>query len=173
MRTADFSRATRIAADSGRGFGYLMIGLGLLLFVVRGARIKELHDAGIAEQFERASLLDTLRRPALRLKLRLLQESGVAICDVSSLDTNADEPIPDSIGVRVLVSDARAASLRAVAYAAPLGLGDTAALYFATDPDKAEALRDAWLRRRLAIPQRSSRRTATLPKRSPNTQTAS
>jgi Zn-dependent protease/predicted transcriptional regulator len=37
MRTGDFSRATRIAADVGRGFGYLMVGVGLLLFVVQGA----------------------------------------------------------------------------------------------------------------------------------------
>ena len=37
LRTGDFSRATRIAADTARGFGYLLIGLGLLLFVVQGA----------------------------------------------------------------------------------------------------------------------------------------
>jgi Zn-dependent protease/CBS domain-containing protein len=37
LRSGDFSRATRIAADVGRGFGYLLIGLGLLLFIVQGA----------------------------------------------------------------------------------------------------------------------------------------
>jgi len=106
----------------------------------------------IAEQFSRPSLLDAVRRPALRLKLRLLQESGVAICDVSSLDSNADEPVPGRIAVRVLVSDARAASLRAAAYAASLGFADTAALHFATDADRAEALRVAWAQRRPSLP---------------------
>lgn len=37
LRSGDFGRATRLAADVGRGFGYLLIGLGLLLFVVQGA----------------------------------------------------------------------------------------------------------------------------------------
>jgi Zn-dependent protease/CBS domain-containing protein len=37
LRSGDFARATRIAADVGRGFGYLLIGLGLLMFVVQGA----------------------------------------------------------------------------------------------------------------------------------------
>jgi Zn-dependent protease/CBS domain-containing protein len=36
LRTGDFTRATRIAADVGRGFGYLMVGLGLLLLIVQG-----------------------------------------------------------------------------------------------------------------------------------------
>jgi Zn-dependent protease/CBS domain-containing protein len=37
LRSGDFAWATRIAADVGRGFGYLLIGLGLLLFIVQGA----------------------------------------------------------------------------------------------------------------------------------------
>ena len=37
LRSGDFSRATRTAADVGRGFGYVLIGLGVLLFVVQGA----------------------------------------------------------------------------------------------------------------------------------------
>ena len=37
LRTGDFARATRVAADVGRGFGYLLIGLGLLMFVLQGA----------------------------------------------------------------------------------------------------------------------------------------
>ena len=37
LRSGDFARATRIAADVGRGFGFLLIGLGLLLFIVQGA----------------------------------------------------------------------------------------------------------------------------------------
>ena len=32
----DFSSATRIAADVGRGFGYLLVGLGVFLFIVQG-----------------------------------------------------------------------------------------------------------------------------------------
>jgi Zn-dependent protease/CBS domain-containing protein len=37
LRSGDFVRATRVAADVGRAFGYLLIGLGLLLFIVQGA----------------------------------------------------------------------------------------------------------------------------------------
>ena len=37
LRTGDFTRATRIAADVGRGFGYLLIGAGLLLLITLGA----------------------------------------------------------------------------------------------------------------------------------------
>jgi len=37
LRSGDFSRATQIAGDVSRGFGYLLIGFGLLLFVVQGA----------------------------------------------------------------------------------------------------------------------------------------
>jgi Zn-dependent protease len=37
LRSGDFARATRIAANVGRGFGYLLIGLGLLLFITQGA----------------------------------------------------------------------------------------------------------------------------------------
>jgi Zn-dependent protease/predicted transcriptional regulator len=37
LRSGDFARATRIAADVGRGFGYLLIALGLLSFMVQGA----------------------------------------------------------------------------------------------------------------------------------------
>jgi Zn-dependent protease/CBS domain-containing protein len=36
LRTGDFARATRIAADVGRAFGYVMIGLGLLLLIAQG-----------------------------------------------------------------------------------------------------------------------------------------
>ena len=36
-RGGDFSRATRIAADVGRAFGYGLIGLGLVLFITQGA----------------------------------------------------------------------------------------------------------------------------------------
>ena len=37
LRSDDFTRSTRIAADVGRGFGYLLIGLGLLSFMAQGA----------------------------------------------------------------------------------------------------------------------------------------
>jgi hypothetical protein len=106
----------------------------------------------IAEQFARESLLDAVRRPAFRLKLRLLQESGVAMCDVSSLDSDAGEEIPERIGVRVLVSDARAASLRAASYAASLGFADIAALHFATGPRKSRQLMAAWAQSGESLP---------------------
>ncbi len=37
LRLRDFARATRIAADTGRGFGWFLIGVGLLLFIIGGA----------------------------------------------------------------------------------------------------------------------------------------
>jgi len=37
MRSGDFAKATRTAAGVGRGFGYLLVGLGLLFFIVQGA----------------------------------------------------------------------------------------------------------------------------------------
>ena len=37
LRTGDFARATRFAADVGRGLGYLMVCAGVLLFIVQGA----------------------------------------------------------------------------------------------------------------------------------------
>ena len=100
----------------------------------------------VPELFAKPSLLELVRRPGLRLKLRLLQESGVAICDVSTVVDHVHEPVPSSASVRVLVSDARAASLRAAAYAASLGFADTKALHFATSPEKAAELREAWSR---------------------------
>ena len=106
----------------------------------------------IPEQFERPSLRRALRRRTFRLKLRLLQESGVAICDVSTLDRLSDEPLPERIAVRVLVSDARAASLRAAAYAASLGFDDTHALFFASTPEKEHDARAAWDRRGCSLP---------------------
>ena len=106
----------------------------------------------IPEQFEQPSLERALRRRTFRLKLRLLQESGVAICDVSTLDRFADEPLPERFAVRVLVSDARAASLRAAAYAAGLGFPDTHALYFAPTPQKEREAREAWDRRGCSLP---------------------
>jgi hypothetical protein len=86
------------------------------------------------------------------LKLRLLQESGVAICDVATLDSLADEPLPGTTAVRVLVSDARAASLRAAAYAKSLGFDDVSALHFASDPQRAETMRHSWDESGIGIP---------------------
>jgi amino acid transporter len=106
----------------------------------------------IPEQFARASILDELRRPVFRLKLRLLQESGVALCDVSSTDALAGEAVPRRAAVRVLVSDARAASVRASAYAISLGFPDTRALHFATTAEKAERLRAAWTQQGNLLP---------------------
>ena len=37
LRSGDFAVATRVASAVGRGFGYAMIGLGLLLFIAQGA----------------------------------------------------------------------------------------------------------------------------------------
>jgi hypothetical protein len=106
----------------------------------------------IPEQFERPSLAKALLRRSFLLKLRLLRESGVAICDVSTLDRFASEELPQRIAVRVLVSDARAASLRAARYAAALGFADTRAVHFAPSGEKGEAMAAAWERSRSTLP---------------------
>ena len=98
----------------------------------------------LPEQYERPRLTKALLTRAFLLKLRLLRESGVATCDVSSLSSLADAALPERVVVRVLVSDARAASLRAAAYADALGFPDAHAVYFASTPEKAQTMSAAW-----------------------------
>jgi hypothetical protein len=71
---------------------------------------------------------------------------------VSTVDRFAGEPLPERYAVRVLVSDARAASLRAAAYATALGFPDTRALYFASTPEKEQEARAAWDRSGCPLP---------------------
>ena len=76
----------------------------------------------------------------------------MAVCDVSTLDSLADEPLPEHVAVRVLVSDARAASLRAAAYATSLGFADTRALTFVPTAERGENARVDWAAGGSSIP---------------------
>jgi amino acid transporter len=98
----------------------------------------------VAEHFERASLLSAIRsREAFRLKARLLNESAVAITDVTAVGSPA-LTLPRRIVCRVLVSAAHAASLRAVNYAHTLGIEDTNAVFFAPSDEAATRIRAEW-----------------------------
>jgi len=99
----------------------------------------------IPELFKRSSLLSAVaRRTEFALKLRLLREPGVVITDVPVLARNGALRTPERIVCRILVSGAHAASMRAVNYAATLGLPDTRALFFAFDSEEADRLRADW-----------------------------
>jgi hypothetical protein len=74
----------------------------------------------------------------------LLREPGVVITDVPVFAPNGSKPARRVV-CRILVSGAHAASLRAVNYAATLGLPDTKALFFALDSDEADQLRASWM----------------------------
>ncbi|HET7566644.1 MAG TPA: APC family permease [Gaiellaceae bacterium] len=98
----------------------------------------------VPELFRRASLLDQLRRPLeLALKLRLLAEPNVAVVDVPTLAAEAAES-PRELAVRIFVSGANAASMRAVNWAQALGVEDTRAVHFAFGLEDALAIRREW-----------------------------
>ncbi len=107
----------------------------------------------IPELFERSSLLSAVaRRTEFALKVRLLREPGVVITDVPVLSRNGTLRTPERIVCRILVSGAHAASMRAVNYAATLGLPDTRALFFAFDSEEADRLRADWSGVELRVP---------------------
>jgi amino acid transporter len=99
----------------------------------------------IPELFRHQSIRSALSLSTeLSLKFRLLREPGVVISDVPVLAENGKPKPAKRTVCRILVSGAHAASLRAVNYAATLGLPDTRALFFAFDSDEAEQLRAQW-----------------------------
>jgi amino acid transporter len=100
----------------------------------------------IPEQFERRSLREALieRRHEFLLKLRLLDETGVAITDVPAV-RGEDAVEPERLVCRVLVSGSNAASLRAVHYARTLGIEDTRAVFFAFDGAETDRMRRDWI----------------------------
>jgi hypothetical protein len=105
----------------------------------------------VPELFKRRSLREAvLRRTEFKLKLRLPIEAEVALTDVPLLDADRDGPAPARAVCRVLVSGAHAATMRAVHYAATLGIEDTRAVFFAFDADEGDAIRAEWQKR--AIP---------------------
>jgi hypothetical protein len=108
----------------------------------------------VPELFRSTSLVSALRRPEFKLKLRLLDEPGVVITDVPVLGGEHRPQQPRHAVVRILVSGAHAASLRAVNYATTLGFEDTSAVYFAFDAEEAERMEREWEERRMAVPLR-------------------
>ena len=101
----------------------------------------------VPEQFTRPSLLSEFTHGTeLALKVRLLDERGVAIADATRLSAAASNSadLLKRLVCRVLVSDVHAASVRALLYAQLLGIDDTRAVFFAFDEERAEAMRRAW-----------------------------
>jgi hypothetical protein len=92
----------------------------------------------VPEQFERRSLLSAAGRASFRLKLRLLSEPGVVVTDVPAV-THRRGPeghAPKHLAVRVLLANVHAGSVRALNYAASLGVEDTRAVSFAIDEEE-------------------------------------
>jgi amino acid transporter len=97
----------------------------------------------VPEQFRRRSLVEESRHPfEFALKLRLLTEPGVVVADVPTVDESAGGR---PLAVRIFVSGANAASMRALNWAEAIGLPDTRAVNFAFDETEAAAIRRKWL----------------------------
>jgi amino acid transporter len=108
----------------------------------------------VPEQFSRASLLTAAGRSSFRLKLRLLSEPGVVVAGVPAVTRKGDGDLalPKRLVVRVLLANIHAGSLRAVNYAASLGVEDTRAVSFAFDEHEAAKFRDEYVRAGVAMP---------------------
>jgi amino acid transporter len=99
----------------------------------------------VPELFRRQSLVEQARHPfELALKLRLLSEQGVVVVDVPTVDSSEAMQVARELAVRVFVSGANAASVRAANWAQTLGIHDTRAVSFAVDSDEADELRREW-----------------------------
>jgi Amino acid permease len=107
----------------------------------------------VPELFRSRSLASAvLRGPEFRMKLRLLTQPGVVVTDVPVLANEEPERLPGRVAVRLLVSGAHAATMRAANYANVLGFDDTKAVFFAFDAEEAERMESEWQERRLPIP---------------------
>ncbi len=96
----------------------------------------------VPEQFRRRSLTEEARHPfEFSLKLRLLTEPGVVVADVPTVD---EEPGGRPLAMRIFVSGANAASMRALNWAEAVGLPDTRAVNFAFDETEAAEIRRKW-----------------------------
>jgi amino acid transporter len=96
----------------------------------------------IPEQFRRRALAEEARHPfEFALKLRLLTEPGVVVADVPTVD---ESPGGRPLAMRIFVSGVNAASMRALNWAAAVGLPDTRAVNFAFDENEAEVFRRKW-----------------------------
>jgi amino acid transporter len=96
----------------------------------------------IPEQFRRRTLAEEARhRFEFSLKLRLLTEPGVVVADLPTVD---ESPDGRRLAVRIFVSGANAASMRALNWAEAIGLPDTRAVNFAFDESEAAEMRRKW-----------------------------
>jgi hypothetical protein len=109
----------------------------------------------VPEQFSRRSLLSEFTQGTeLGIKIRLLDESGVAIADATllSADRSQNERRPTRLACRVLISEVHAASLRAVTYARTLGIEDTRAVFFAFTDERGERICEDWEHLEAGVP---------------------
>jgi amino acid transporter len=105
----------------------------------------------IPEQFRRRSLLEQVRHPfELGLKFRLLTEPGVVVVDVPTVDEAP--PSERSLAVRIFVSGANAASMRAVNWAQAVRLPNTRAVNFAFDEVEAAEMSREWRMEGAGVP---------------------
>ena len=104
----------------------------------------------VPEQFRRRAVSEEVRHPfEFGLKLRLLTEPGVVVADVPTVD---EGPSCRPVAVRIFVSGANAASMRALNWAEAVGLPDTRAVNFAFDETEAAAIRRRWLAEDARVP---------------------
>jgi amino acid transporter len=104
----------------------------------------------VPEQFRRRALAEEARHPfEFALKLRLLTEPGVVVADVPTVDESADGR---PLAVRIFVSGANAAAMRALNWAESVGLPDTRAVNFAFDETEASEMRRKWLAADARVP---------------------
>jgi amino acid transporter len=104
----------------------------------------------VPEQFRRRALAEEARHLfEFALKFRLLTEPGVVVADVPTVDEGpGDRPL----AVRIFVSGANAASMRALNWAQAVGLPDTRAVNFAFDESEAAEIRRKWLAEDARVP---------------------
>jgi amino acid transporter len=104
----------------------------------------------IPEQFRRRALTEEARHPfEFALKLRLLTEPGVVVADVPTVD---ESPECRPLAVRIFVSSANAASMRALNWAEALDLPNTRAVNFAFDENEAQEIRRKWAAGEARVP---------------------
>jgi hypothetical protein len=107
----------------------------------------------IPELFRKPSLASALRRRTFPLKLKLVDEPGVVVTDVTRFEADSAASITPkrSVGL-VPVSGVHAASLRAIRYAETLPLDELRAIFFAFSSEEAERFRRDWERWELEMP---------------------
>jgi amino acid transporter len=104
----------------------------------------------IPEQFRRRALAEEARHPfEFTLKLRLLTEPSAVVVDVPTVDEGA---VLRPLAMRIFVSGANAASMRALNWAEAIGLPNTRAVNFAFDEDEAADIQRKWKGENARVP---------------------